>query len=183
LIAAGRELEVEDARLEAAVVTRLASGITEAQRPTPGDTEDQLIAKARALRRAGRADAAVAALACYAELCAATHPHAEGYYRAGVRLARQAGAFGDVATFGGLYIYETEGRATTMDGLAVGHIVVSADGKPVADMEDLRRILKDVPRGEAVRIEVLVPDDATGQYRRIPAKLADGTLQASVMPI
>lgn len=177
-IADKKAAEERAAREHADRVRALAEAIGEDFRPTAADSWLDVVAKATALRRAGRLDEAVKAWELYAVLFAGTTAPGDDFVRAAVRFARQAG---DVGVDGGMYLYETS-RGYYFNDTYLGLILTRYDNRPVRTQEELADAQRSGQEGSPVTVEWLYLNDK-GRFERVTRNIPGGPTGAAFIAV
>lgn len=144
------------------------------------DTWNQVIGKARALRKLGRTTEAAAAFSRYGEMFSDKDPTAKQY-------ANEAQLFTiqlpKLKIDGGVYIYEvSKNSIAEKSKLKVGDIIVNYNGKNISEMDDLITALRDYQKGTLVTITFLRLD-VNGNFITETKTVVGGMIGIGFKPI
>lgn len=174
-----RQTIIEHERQQIATIVGAYQQINEELVIQPSDTQEQVVKKARSLRDLGRTDEAVAAFARYGALFQAD-PSAVQYAHVAQAFTRQ---MADLGVGGGAYIFGVaDGSAAQRAGIAIGDILISYNGQPITDADQVEQAVLAAPAGAEVSIEWL-RIDPSGRLMRQQAHVQAGKLGVAMMLI
>lgn len=166
--------------LSASAAAAWCPGVPEGDRPATGDTPEQAIEKARALRAAGNLAAADGALLAYALLFEPSDSTAVDVAEAALSFGRAARSLG---VSGGLLITGADRLGDDWNsGLQDGVVLIAYAGQRVTTPAELAAAMRAAPEGQQPRVEIAYRDETGAWVKRTLARRSNAPLSATLTP-
>ncbi|MFW5839331.1 MAG: TIR domain-containing protein [Planctomycetota bacterium] len=180
--AGGRGLQSADGRQVPGVDVTFSTvfDIHAMTRIAPDATWQEVVGKARALRKLGYVPEAVQMYARYGDRFSASDPTARQYSETAQQFTRQIQR---LEVQGGLYVYDVVADSPAAKaGLQVGDVIIGLGGQPTPDADGLERIRQEFLREAEMRVNYL-RRDRLGHFERRTAVLPNAPMGLRLMPI